>query len=122
MKKIAADRNYRMLKRAAPFDEIIKADVEYQQFLVDTKECLKLSGGIPDDSDLPGGDFFDCHDPIERTFAINYGQRSFVENYTEQLVENYWRFLRGLGIGGTMNSYMEIEFAAKLKETGHSNE
>ena len=121
MKKIAADRNYRIFKRAQSIQDAIDTDVEYQQFLGDTKSCLSRSGGL-DDGGLPNKSFFRCHDPIEEKFALKYGQRSFIENYSFYLANDYEAFLRDLGIGDTMNSYMKIDFEADLKEVGHSNE
>ena len=120
MKKIAADRNYRMLKSAQSIQDAIDTDVEYQQFLRDTETCLSMSEGL--DGGLPNKSFFSCHDPIEEEFALKYGQRSFVENYSFFLANDYAAFLRDLGIGGTMSSYMKIDFEADLKEVGHSNE
>ena len=125
MKKIAADRNYRILKRAQSIQDAIDADVEYQQFLRDTETCLSMSWGL--DRGLPNESFTACHQTIEEEFAFRYGQRPSskdysVKDYSFYLANDFAAFLRLLGIHATANAYMKIDFEADLKEAGHSNE
>lgn len=120
MKKIAADINYRMLKRAQSIQDAIDADVEYQQFLRDTETCLSISGGL--DRGLPNESFTACHQMIQEEFARKYGQRPSVKDYSFYLANDFEAFLRLLGIQATANAYMKIDFEAVLREAGHSNE
>jgi len=119
-KNIAAGSNYRMLKNAQSIQDIIDADEEYEQFLMDTEACLNESGGL--ESGVPSEAFHRCHDPIEEEFAFKYGQRPYVKDYSFHLANDYEAFLKDLGIIGTANAYMKIDFEADLREVGHSNE
>jgi len=106
MKKIAADRNYRLLKKARLGDQTIPhveqpalpKDEMYERFKRDVKSCIESNSP----NGFKWGDertdaTWDCQKKYERSFSKEWkAENSHLT--LEDIHKDYWLFLNKLGV------------------------